>query len=64
MVVTTHALGGNLTPTVWRYFVVALPAVVIGGGLGIYLSSFINPEVFRKMVLILLTIMGIRLMLP
>lgn len=64
MVVATHALGGNLTTTVWRYLIVSFPAVVIGGGLGIYLSSFINPEVFRKAVLILLMIMGIRLMLP
>ena len=64
LVVLTHALSGNLTPDVWRYFWVSLPAILLGGGIGIILSRFINPAGFRKVVLIMLVILGLRLMLP
>jgi hypothetical protein len=64
VVVITHALAGNLTPAVWRYFLASLPAILIGGGLGMFLSRYVNADVFRKIVLALLVLLGIRLMIP
>lgn len=56
-----HAWDRNLTPEVWRFFLVCLPAVVIGIWAGTSLDKYLNPEIFRKIVLVLLIVMGIRL---
>ncbi|MBC8504395.1 MAG: sulfite exporter TauE/SafE family protein [Anaerolineales bacterium] len=56
-----HAWNHNLTPEVWRYFLISLPAIAVGIWAGTNLDKFLNPEAFRKIVLILLIIMGIRL---
>ena len=58
-----HALSGNFTPQVWRYFLWSLPAVALGFLLGTALDRYINPLVFRKIVLVLLVILGVRLIL-
>lgn len=58
-----HAWDKNLTPEVFHLFLISLPAVVIGIVAGTGLDKFINPGTFRKMVLVLLIIMGIRLIL-
>jgi len=58
-----HALGGNLTPQVWHYYLWSLPVLAVGILLGTSLDRFFNPETFRKIVLWLLLVMGIRLIL-
>jgi hypothetical protein len=62
-VVLVHAIGGNLTPVVWRTYLWVLPAMALGILAGTSLDRFLNPIAFRKIVLVLLVIMGIRLML-
>ena len=61
LIVLGHAWKGNLTPEVWRYFLLSIPAMIVGIVAGTSLDRFINPDTFRKIVLGLLIIMGIRL---
>jgi uncharacterized membrane protein YfcA len=62
-VVLGHALGHNLTPQVWHYYLWALPILGLGILGGTYLDKFINQDTFRKIVLWLLVVMGVWLIL-
>jgi uncharacterized protein len=62
-VLINHGLAGNLKPIVWSYYLVALPAILIGIFFGLKLDRRINPDVFRKLVQVLLIVMGLRLIL-
>ena len=59
-----HGLSNNLTGEVWDYFLLSIPAIIIGMIAGISMDKYINPEKFRKMVLILLIMIGVRLVIP
>lgn len=61
LVVLTHALSGNLTPVVWQGYLVALPAIGLGMGTGLYCSRFLNPAAFRTIILCLLIVLGLRM---
>jgi uncharacterized membrane protein YfcA len=61
--ILTHSLRGNMTGDVWQKSLIAVPFVLIGAVAGFYLDRFINPAVFRKIVLGLLLILGINLTL-
>jgi len=63
IVIVSHAVSGNLTPQVWNLYLLALPAMLVGILAGVGLGRRINPLLFRKLVLILLVVMGLRLML-
>ncbi len=56
-----HAWNRNLTLEVWRYFLISTPAIAIGIWAGTSLDKYMNPETFRKIVLVLLIVMGIRM---
>jgi hypothetical protein len=58
-----HGLSGNLTPFVWQTYMLALPAILLGMWAGSGLVRSINPLIFRRLVLILLVLMGFRFML-
>ena len=58
-----HAWDGNFTLDVWRYFLISIPALVVGILGGTSLDKFTNKETFRKAVLALLVIMGVRLII-
>lgn len=60
-VIAGHALSGNLTYRVWIGYLWVLPAIALGILLGMWLASRINPAVFRKLVLVLLIVMGVRM---
>jgi hypothetical protein len=62
-VLINHGLVGNLKPIVWTYYLVALPAILLGIFFGLKLDRRINPDVFRKLVQVLLIVMGLRLIL-
>lgn len=62
-ITANHAASGNLTPDVWEAFALALPAVVLGVWMGVKLDRWINPASFRKIVLWLLVVLGMRLLL-
>lgn len=58
---TAHSLSGNFTAVVWRHYLWALPAVLLGIWLGLRLDGRLNPVHFRQFVLVLLTFLGLRL---
>lgn len=63
VVVLAHARNGNLTTDVLHLFVLIMPTVFLGLILGFALNDRINQDVFRKIVLLLLFISGVRLLL-
>jgi len=63
MAILTHSLSGNVTGDILQKSLIALPFVLVGALAGFYLDRFINPAVFRKIVLALLLILGINLAL-
>jgi uncharacterized membrane protein YfcA len=58
-----HGIAGNLTHPVWTGYLWALPVIGLGLLAGGGLDRFLNPQSFRKLVLVLLVIMGVRLIL-
>ena len=60
-VAAAHALSGNLTEVVLVDFLWVLPPIGLGFVAGTSLDRYINPAIFRKVVLVLLVLMGLRL---
>jgi uncharacterized membrane protein YfcA len=57
----THALSNNFTHAVFSGFLLAIPGIALGILIGFALSKRINAERFRKLILAVLFILGIRL---
>ena len=62
VVILAHARLGNLTPNVFQYFVLIIPSLAVGLLLGFALNNHINQALFRKLVLALLFVSGVRLL--
>jgi hypothetical protein len=60
-VFVSHFASGNITTTVWEYYLRSLPALILGIIAGTSLDHLISPDLFRKLVLALLIVLGIRL---
>lgn len=63
VIVSTHWVRGNITPNVMIIFLKTLPALLLGFILSQYFDRWLNPIIFRKVVLVLLVVLGIRLMI-
>lgn len=63
VVVSSHWAGGNFTSDVWFFFLASLPALLLGFLLGQGMDRWLNPETFRRIVLLLLVVLGLRLMM-
>jgi uncharacterized membrane protein YfcA len=63
VVVAVHMISGNYTSDVWPKILLALPGLAVGLIAGLLLSKRINAEPFRKIVLVLLIILGVRLII-
>ena len=61
VVLVSHIWHGNISFDVWQSFLIGLPAIVLGLWLGVRLDSIINPKIFRKIVLVVLIILGVQL---
>jgi hypothetical protein len=61
--IVSHGLSQNLTTTVWRIFLFSLPAIGLGLLAGLSLDKYINPEIFRKIVLVGLMVAGVQLII-
>lgn len=61
LVIASHAASRHLTSSVWQNYAVALPAIGLGILVGLSLERHINPATFRRVVLWLLIVMGLRL---
>lgn len=63
VVITTHVLAGHYNPTVLQDAAIGIPAMLAGLFVGWSLDKRVNPEMFRKMVLFLLVVIGVRLII-
>lgn len=61
IIVTAHAWSRNLTLAVLQHYLWALPVIGLGLLAGISLDRYLSPVAFRKVVLGLLVVMGLRL---
>jgi uncharacterized membrane protein YfcA len=62
-VIANHAFNGNLTPFVWQHYLLSSVAIVLGLWLGLKLDRMIDQATFRKIVLVMLIILGVMLFL-
>lgn len=63
MVLLVHGLSGNFTPVVWHNFLLGMPTAVLGLLAGFCLDRRLNPQLFRRIVLVLLLVLGVRLLI-
>ena len=61
IVIIGHWASGNFTPDILSIFWRGSPYLLAGLFAGLAMDRWINPEVFRKIVLVLLVVMGLRL---
>jgi uncharacterized membrane protein YfcA len=61
VILSVHAAAGNLQAGIWWHLLAALPAVAVGAAAGLALDRFVNQELFRKITLWLLLVLGLRL---
>ena len=59
LVVLSQAMAGLVTRQVLFYFLIALPLLLIGTWLGSFLSGRIREETFRKIILIMMGLLGL-----
>ena len=63
IVVVGHGLQQRISVDIVRQFFMAVPSLMLGLCLGVTLAKKFNPKVFRKIVTILLSIIGVRLII-
>jgi hypothetical protein len=64
LTVTAHLFAGHYTGDVLRTYAVAVPMILLGTATGFWLDRHINEALFRKIVLIVLLIIGVRMLIP
>jgi uncharacterized membrane protein YfcA len=62
LVVMGHFTAGNLTVDVLSGFLLVIPALILGVLAGFALDGRIKPLIFRRLVLVLLILLGLRLL--
>ncbi|MFN8531528.1 MAG: sulfite exporter TauE/SafE family protein [Anaerolineae bacterium] len=63
-VVLAHITAGHVTADVLGNYLIALPMILLGAFTGFILDRYINEQVFRKIVLVVLLLIGIKMLLP
>lgn len=58
-----HGLHGNITPTVLGHLAAAVPGMIAGVAVGFAIDRYINPTVFRRIVFVLLILLGVNILL-
>ena len=61
VILATHFAVGNMNAEAFPYMMVAIPSLVAGAWLGLSLDRFIHVELFHKICLVLLLVLGLRL---
>lgn len=64
LVIFAHLAAGHIDAVVVQATLVALPAVALGTATGFWLSRYVNETLFRRGVLVMLCVIGVRLLLP
>lgn len=62
-VLATRATSGDITPEVSLLFVLVMPFALLALAAGFYLERYVNPQLFRRIVLVLLVILGVKMIL-
>jgi uncharacterized membrane protein YfcA len=62
LVVARHAAGGLITGTVLHYYLYSVPLLLVGIFLGTRVDRLMSPEQFRKLVLVLILLLGVSLL--
>ena len=63
VVFSGHLMSNNITPTIFGYFLRAIPIWLTALGIGLWLGNKIPAPIFRRLVLVLLVIIGLRLII-
>jgi len=63
-VLASHLVKGTITPQIWRYGIYSAPGLAAGALIGFASDRWLSPATFRKIVLILLVITGVRMVIP
>jgi uncharacterized membrane protein YfcA len=63
LVIAGHLADGNFTAEVWHLLLISIPAIILGLLAGFGLDGRIPAATFRKIVLILLLVIGVRLII-
>ncbi len=58
-----HAVASHYSPEIGRFYLLSLPAIALGTVLGFWVDNRINAILFRRIVLVMLLIIGVRLIL-
>ena len=61
-VITVHAIAGNLTASIGRYYLYAAPALILGIAVGSMLDHRITPQRFRVVVNVMILLLGLSLL--
>lgn len=61
--IISHSVAGNMARSVLELFAVMVPVLVMATLAGFVLDQVINPRRFHQLVLLLLTVLGLRLIL-
>lgn len=64
LVILGHAIAGNFTGIVLWDYGLSLPTLLAGLAVGLRLDRHISPPIFRRLVLILLLVLGLGLLVP
>ncbi len=63
VIVAMHGLNGNLTAAVWWGYLAALPGIAAGLVIGLLLARRIDPPLFRKIMLVMVVVLGASLLI-
>lgn len=61
LVIANHTAAGNMSPEVWRYYLIALLPLALGFIAGARLAKRIDPALYSRIVLVMLVVLGVRL---
>ncbi len=61
-VVIAHFVAGHYTNEVLQNYLLALPMILLGALTGFWIDRYINPVVFRRIVLVVLLVIGVRML--
>lgn len=63
IVVLGHGVQNRISEEIISQFLIALPSLMLGLSLGVVLAKKFDPNIFRKIITILLAIIGVRLIM-
>lgn len=63
LVVIGHGVQQSISTAIFNQFLITIPGLILGLSLGVVFSRFFNPEIFSRVVLSLLMVIGIRLVI-